>query len=119
MYYYQYGGTAILIENPLPHYTVQTTPLNNVDYNGIVFDLHYFKLKINLLYVRYNRLYTVNDISHLNMQHQYALIAGDYNAHSRHWNFLSTSGRGGPLNNLISHHQLSLHAQNRRSKIPP
>lgn len=48
----------------------------------------------------------------------HTFIAGDFNAHNRHWNCISTSGRCRSLHNLISHHQLSLHAPNTPTHIP-
>lgn len=87
-----FGDTAICIKNHVPHYSIQNSPLNGVDYTGIVLNFPHIKINITSLFKIWTIL--VNNLSHIITQNQYAFIAGDFNAQNRQWNCRTISARG-------------------------
>lgn len=106
----RYGGTAIYIKNNIPHFPLQNSPINGIDYTSIVLDFPNRQIHIASVYVRHGRPYPINQLNSLFLHFHHTFIAGDFNARHRNWNCHATAPGGTAVHNLVSANNYSLHA---------
>lgn len=107
-----YGGTAIFVDNSIPHHQLDIPPTQHLEATGIHIKTDRGPLNVYSVYIPPRRQILERELDHLFSATTPTIAAGDYNAKHTSWNSSCTTLRGSRLYNYAASRALLVQSPN-------